>query len=124
VLAGKLQEKNVKKIIFFASLKLLKKGVGSGSISLSTDPHQNVTDPQHRPKLSQRDLTWGRGLQDGRRAAGVEGDQGGAALRKLDWLQRRLLSRGRRRGGRGPRGHTEAGVRLTILITRRFEQWN
>jgi hypothetical protein len=50
--------KNMKNNIFFASLKSLKKGVGSGfgsrsgSISHryeSADPdsHQNVTDPQH-----------------------------------------------------------------------------
>jgi hypothetical protein len=80
--------------------------------------------PNTAPKLSQSDLTWGRGLQDGRGAAGVEGDQSGAALGKLDRLQRRLLSGGGRRGGRGPRCHTEAGVRLTIIImiTRRFEQ--
>jgi hypothetical protein len=52
--AGKLKEKNKKKIIFFASLKSLKKKVGSGSGSISQrcgspdpDPHQNVTDPQH-----------------------------------------------------------------------------
>jgi hypothetical protein len=50
----------MEKIIFFASLKSLKKGVGcevgfrsgSGSIShrygsADPDPHQNVTDPQH-----------------------------------------------------------------------------
>jgi hypothetical protein len=50
------KEKIWKKIIFFASLKSLKKGVGSGvgsgSISQrygSPDPdqHQNATDPQH-----------------------------------------------------------------------------
>ncbi len=48
---GKLKEKNMKKIIFFASLKSLKKGVGSGveygSGSQNPNPHQNVTDPQH-----------------------------------------------------------------------------
>jgi hypothetical protein len=54
---GKLKEKNIlKKMFFFASLKSIKKGVGSGvgtgSISQrygSGDPdaHQNVTDPQH-----------------------------------------------------------------------------
>ncbi len=38
-------------IIFFTSLKSLKKGAGSGSISQGygsgdPDPHQNVTDPQ------------------------------------------------------------------------------
>jgi hypothetical protein len=37
---------------FFSSLKSMKKGVGSGSISKrygsgDPDPHQNVTDPQH-----------------------------------------------------------------------------
>jgi hypothetical protein len=37
---------------FFASLKSLKKGVGSGSVSQrggspDPDPHQIVTDPQH-----------------------------------------------------------------------------
>jgi hypothetical protein len=42
----------MKKNIFFASLKSLKKGVGSGSIgqrygSADPDPHQNVTNPQH-----------------------------------------------------------------------------
>ncbi len=42
----------MEKINFFASLKLLKKGVGSASISQrygspDPDPHQNVTDPQH-----------------------------------------------------------------------------
>jgi hypothetical protein len=79
---------------------------------------------KHCPKLGQSDLTWGRRLEDGRRAAGVEGDQSSAALGKLDRLQRRLLSRGGRRGGRGPRCHTEAGVRLIILITRHFEQYN
>jgi hypothetical protein len=49
----------MKKIIFFASLKSLKKGVGSGAGSRSIsqrywskdpDPHQNVTDPQHWEK--------------------------------------------------------------------------
>jgi hypothetical protein len=55
--AGTLKEKNMrKKYFFFASLKSLKKGVGSrdgsGSISqrygsADLDPHQNVTDPQH-----------------------------------------------------------------------------
>jgi hypothetical protein len=50
-----LQEKNMKKKkYFFASLKSLKKGIGSGvgSRSISQrygstdqDPHQNVTDP-------------------------------------------------------------------------------
>jgi hypothetical protein len=59
--AGQLLDKAMKKI---ASLKLLKKGVGSGvgfgcgsgagsgsisqrSGSEDPDPHQNVTDPQH-----------------------------------------------------------------------------
>jgi hypothetical protein len=48
----------MEKIFFLASLKSLKKevgsevGSGSGSISqrygsADTDPHQNVTDPQH-----------------------------------------------------------------------------
>jgi hypothetical protein len=44
----------MKKIIFFASFKFLKKVVGSGSGSISQkfgspdpDPHQNVRDPQH-----------------------------------------------------------------------------
>jgi hypothetical protein len=44
--------KNDKKIIFFASLKSLKKGVKSGSISQRygsadpvPDPNENVTDP-------------------------------------------------------------------------------
>jgi|LakMenEpi03Aug12_release.lakeMendotaPanAssembly.Ray.scaffolds.fasta_scaffold439282_1 hypothetical protein len=48
----------MKKKYFFASLKLIKKGVGpgvgSGSRSISQrygsgdlDPHQNVIDPQH-----------------------------------------------------------------------------
>ncbi len=55
------KKKNMKKIIFFASLISLKKGVGSGvgsgSISQryrSADPdlHQNVTDPQHCSKVS------------------------------------------------------------------------
>jgi hypothetical protein len=56
--AGKLQEKNINKIILFVSLKSLKKGVRSrvGSRyrsisqrygSVDPDPHQNVTDPQH-----------------------------------------------------------------------------
>jgi hypothetical protein len=49
------KKKNMK-IFFFASLKSLKKGVGSGvrsgSISqrygpADPDSHQNVTDPQH-----------------------------------------------------------------------------
>jgi hypothetical protein len=50
VSVGKLKKKN--KNIFFASLKPLKKGVGSGSGSSSQrfeygdpDTHQNVTDP-------------------------------------------------------------------------------
>jgi hypothetical protein len=45
-----------KKIIFFASLKSLKKEVGSISQSHGTgdpDPHQNVTDPQHCLKEAQ-----------------------------------------------------------------------
>jgi hypothetical protein len=51
-----MYKKNMKKFIFFASLKSLKKevgsGVGSGFISQrygsgNPDPHQNVTDPQH-----------------------------------------------------------------------------
>jgi hypothetical protein len=47
--AGKFQEKSMK--FFFASLKSLRKGVGSGSVgqrygSADPDPHQNVTDPQ------------------------------------------------------------------------------
>jgi hypothetical protein len=44
--------KKYKKMVFFASLKSMKKGVGSGSISQrygtgDPDPHshQNVTDP-------------------------------------------------------------------------------
>jgi hypothetical protein len=50
------KKKICKKSIFFASLKSLKKGVGSGigsgSISqrygsADPDPHQYVTDPQH-----------------------------------------------------------------------------
>jgi hypothetical protein len=56
--AGKLYEKNMKKLSFFLSLKSLKKGVrsgigsGSGSISqryrsTDPDPHQYVMDPQH-----------------------------------------------------------------------------
>jgi len=39
-----------KKISFFASLKLMKKGVGSISQRYNPgipDPHQNVMDPQH-----------------------------------------------------------------------------
>jgi hypothetical protein len=39
---------------FFASLKSLKKGVGSISQSYGSpdpDPHQNVTDPQHCLKV-------------------------------------------------------------------------
>jgi hypothetical protein len=41
-----------KKIFLFASIKLLKKGDGSGSISqryrsADPDPHQYVTDPRH-----------------------------------------------------------------------------
>jgi hypothetical protein len=54
---GKLYKKICKKSFqfFFLSLKSLKKGVGSGSISQrygsgDPDPHQNVTDPQ--PLLS------------------------------------------------------------------------
>jgi hypothetical protein len=44
--------KRYEKNIFFTSLKSLKKGVGSGSISQrygygDPDPHQNVTDPKH-----------------------------------------------------------------------------
>jgi hypothetical protein len=66
VSAGKLKEKNMKKI-FFASLKSLKKGVGSGvgsesgagSISQRHEfadphPHQNVTDPQHYLKVTMK----------------------------------------------------------------------
>ncbi len=39
------------KLFFFASLKSMKKGVGSisqryGSVDPDPDPHQNVTDPQ------------------------------------------------------------------------------
>jgi hypothetical protein len=39
-----------KNIIFFASIKSLKKGLGSGSVSqkyktADPDPHQNVKDP-------------------------------------------------------------------------------
>jgi hypothetical protein len=50
--AGKLEEKTMKKIYFFLSIKSMKKGVGSGSIgqryrSADPDLHQNVTDPQH-----------------------------------------------------------------------------
>jgi hypothetical protein len=48
------KKKSMKKIIFFASIKSLKKGVGSGSgpisqryRSVDPDPQQNVTDPQH-----------------------------------------------------------------------------
>jgi hypothetical protein len=42
----------MKKNYFFASLKLMKKGVRSGSISQrygsgDPDPHQDVNDPQH-----------------------------------------------------------------------------
>jgi hypothetical protein len=42
--------------IFFASLKSMKKEIGSGSIrqrygSGDPDPHQNFTDPQHWIKL-------------------------------------------------------------------------
>jgi hypothetical protein len=50
--AGKLKEKNMGKF-FFASLKSLKKGIGPGvgsnpdPIVRGTDPHQNVTDPEH-----------------------------------------------------------------------------
>ncbi len=45
-------KKKIYKKFFFASLKSLKKGVGSGSISQrygsgDPDPHQTVTDPQH-----------------------------------------------------------------------------
>jgi hypothetical protein len=48
--AGKLKEK-IRKNYFFASLKSIKKGDGSGSFShrngsADLDPHQNVTDPQ------------------------------------------------------------------------------
>jgi hypothetical protein len=44
--------KNMFNKLFFASLKSLKKGVGSGFISqrygsADPDPHQHVTDPQH-----------------------------------------------------------------------------
>jgi hypothetical protein len=69
---GKKRKKMKKKKYFFASLKLMKKGVGSGvgsgsgsrpgsgSISQSylsadledPDPHQNVTDPQHCHRTS------------------------------------------------------------------------
>jgi hypothetical protein len=54
-----LWAKNMKKN-FFASLKLMKKGVGSGFRSISQrygsgdrdpDPHQNVMDPQHWKKV-------------------------------------------------------------------------
>jgi hypothetical protein len=45
-------KRNMKKKIFFASLKSLKKGIGSisqryGSRDPDPDPHQNVTNPQH-----------------------------------------------------------------------------
>jgi hypothetical protein len=49
-------KKNMKKKFFWASLKSLKKGVGSGVGSGSVsqrygsadpDPHRNITDPQH-----------------------------------------------------------------------------
>jgi hypothetical protein len=52
--------KNMKKISFFASLKSMKKGVGSGvgSGSIShrygsgdPDPRQNFTDPEHWSQL-------------------------------------------------------------------------
>jgi hypothetical protein len=42
--------------IFFASLKSMKKGVGSISQRYGSgdpDPHQNVTDPQHCKKVFQ-----------------------------------------------------------------------
>jgi hypothetical protein len=68
--AGELKEKNMKKIIFFTSLKSLKKEVGSvvGSRSggefisqrygsADSDPHQNVTDPQHWLQLWYRACT-------------------------------------------------------------------
>jgi hypothetical protein len=53
--AGKLKEKNMKKV-FVAPFKSLKKGIGSGSIiqrygSADPDPHQNVTNPQHCSNL-------------------------------------------------------------------------
>jgi hypothetical protein len=50
------KKKKYEKNNFFASLKSLKKGVGSGSVSkrhgptdpdLDPDPHQNAMDPQH-----------------------------------------------------------------------------
>jgi hypothetical protein len=51
--------KKCEKIIFFASLKLMKEGfdpepdpdpLGSGDPNPDPDPHQNVTDPQHCAK--------------------------------------------------------------------------
>ncbi len=43
-------KKKYEKNIFFASLKTMKKEVGSGvgSGDPDPDPQQNVTDPQHR----------------------------------------------------------------------------
>ncbi len=46
------KKKIYKKIICFASLKSLKKGIGSRSVSqrygsTDPDPHQNVMEPQH-----------------------------------------------------------------------------
>ncbi len=50
---GKLKEKKDEKIIFFASLKSLKRGAGSGGWDpdplvrgANPGPHQNVRDPQ------------------------------------------------------------------------------
>jgi hypothetical protein len=45
-------KRNMKKKIFVASLKSLKKGIGSISQkyrSRDPDPHQNFMDPQHWP---------------------------------------------------------------------------
>ncbi len=58
------KKKNIKKNKNFSSIKSLKKGVGSGSGSISQryrsadlDPHKNVTDPQHwaEPHLNYRE---------------------------------------------------------------------
>jgi|LakMenEpi03Aug12_release.lakeMendotaPanAssembly.Ray.scaffolds.fasta_scaffold3048681_1 hypothetical protein len=51
-------KKKEKNLICLASLQSLKKrvgsgvgsGAGSGSVSQSTDPHQNVTNPQRCPQ--------------------------------------------------------------------------
>jgi hypothetical protein len=68
---GQVMEKNCENF-FFASLKSMKKGVGSGSESIGQrygsgdpepDPHQNVTDPQHCSELKGMSRDWNNRAQ-------------------------------------------------------------